>query len=100
MEDEYGSTWEFDHVYSYLYTGYIQMEEGKNRMYRWYVPNPIRFLKSLRVEVQAHHNVKGNQKPSSDDYMSIAFWYQEDPHRPFTLQPFAERTAAPRLREE
>jgi hypothetical protein len=111
VEDEYGSTWKFEHLYTYLYTGYIQMEKGKNRMYRWYVPNPVRFLKSLRVEVQAHHNVtplqpgnpddvQQNQKPSSDDYMSIAFWYQEDPHSPFTLQPFAERTAAPRLREE
>ena len=47
-EDEYGSCWGFEHTYSYLYSGYIQMEEGENRMYRWYVANPVRFQKFLK----------------------------------------------------
>jgi hypothetical protein len=29
----------------------------------------------------------------TEDYTSVAFWYQEEPHQAFTLPPFAERTA-------
>ena len=51
-EDEYGSARGFEHTYSYLYSGYLQMDEGKNRMYRWYLANPVRFQKSLTVDIQ------------------------------------------------
>ena len=54
-EDEYGACWGFDHTYSYVYSGYIQMDEGQNRMYRWYLANPVRFQKSLEG---------GNPKPA------------------------------------
>jgi hypothetical protein len=101
-EDEYGSCWTFEHPYSYAYSGYIQMEEapiiqgtgvGKNRMYRWYVANPVRFQHSLKVEIQNQHVELGGVMPSKEDYTSVAFWYQEDPHQHFTLQSYAERTA-------
>ena len=55
-EDEYGSCWEFGHTFSYMYAGYIQNEAGKNRMYRWYVTNPVRFQKSLKVVIQNQRN--------------------------------------------
>jgi hypothetical protein len=51
-EDEYGSAWGFDHPYSYIYSGYIEMADGENRMYRWYLANPVRFKKSLKVEIR------------------------------------------------
>jgi hypothetical protein len=91
-EDEYGSCWGFEHKYSYLYSGYIQMDKEDHRMYRWYLANPVRFQRSLKVEIQNQRYDKG-QIPSRDDYTSVAFWYQEEPHRPFPLQPFADRTA-------
>ncbi len=91
-EDEYGSCWGFEHLYSYLYSGYLQNEQGNNRMYRWYLANPIRFQQSLRVEIQNQRYDKG-QIPSRDDYISVAFWYQQEPHQAFTLQPYKERTA-------
>jgi hypothetical protein len=91
-EDEYGSCWGFEHVYSYLYSGYLQMDKGDNRMYRWYVANPVRFQESLKVEIQ-NQRWENGQVPSRDDYTSVAFWYQEDPHQSFSLQPFSERTA-------
>lgn len=94
-EDEYGSTWEFQHTYSYLYSGYIQMDEGKNRMYRWYLANPVRFQKSLRVDIQDQRNQNG-QIPSSDDITSVAFWYQEGAHPAPPLLPYAERIAPSR----
>jgi hypothetical protein len=37
--------------------------------------------------------------PSRDDYTSVAFWYQAEPHQPFALQPFSERTAPSRAAE-
>jgi hypothetical protein len=33
-------------------------------------------------------------EPGSDDFTSVAYWYQEEPHQSFGLQPFAERTAS------
>lgn len=94
-EDEYGSAWGFDHTYSYLYSGYLQMDEGKNRMYRWYVPNPVRFQKSLRVDIQNQRYQHG-QIPSQDDYTSVVFWYQEGAHAAPALLPYAERVAPSR----
>ncbi len=93
-EDEYGACWDFGPLYSYLESGYIEHDGGKNRMYRWYLANPVRFQKSLKVEIQNQHD---NGTPTTagvdaDDYTSTAYWYQNDPHET-TLQSFAERTA-------
>jgi hypothetical protein len=92
-EDEYGACWGFEHTYSYIYSGYIQKDEGQNRMYRWYLANPVRFQKSLVVEIQNQRVAKGEQVPSHDDYTSVAFWYQEGAHAAPPLAPYAERIA-------
>jgi hypothetical protein len=92
-EDEYGACWGFDHTYSYSYSGYLQNDKGNNRMYRWYLANPVRFQESLKVEIQNQRYEKG-QIPSRDDYTSIAWWYQEDPHQPIALKRFSERIAS------
>lgn len=94
-EDEYGSTWGFEHTFSYLYSGYIQMDEDKNRMYRWYVTNPVRFQRSLRVQIQDQRAVDG-QTPSKDDFTSVVFWYQDGVHSAPPLPPYAERAAESR----
>jgi len=88
-EDEYGSCWGFLKTFSYPYCGYLQNQGGTSQMYRWYVTNPVRFQESLKVEIQSLHNFLQGY----DDFTSVAFWYQEEPHQPFTLQPFEERTA-------
>jgi hypothetical protein len=95
-EDEYGACWGFEHPYSYLYSGYIQTDEGKNRMYRWYVANPVRFQTSLTVKIQNQRYDIGGQVPSQDDYTSVAFWYQEGAHAAPKLSPYAERIAPSR----
>jgi hypothetical protein len=92
-EDEYGSCWAFEHTYSYRFSGYLRMAGGKNRMYRWYVANPVRFRDSLTVDIQSYRFEDHKQVPSSDDYTSVAYWYQTEPHRSFSLQPFHERVA-------
>jgi hypothetical protein len=98
-EDEYGSCWGFEHTYSYVYSGYIQMDEGKNRMYRWYIANPVRFQKSLKVEIQNQRAEGGALVPSRDDYTSVAFWYQEGAHPASALPRYAERVAPSRAAE-
>jgi hypothetical protein len=91
-EDEYGACWDFGDTYSYLESGYIEKAAGKNRMYRWYLANPVRFAKSLKVEIQNQHTNGTPTTTDADDYASIAYWYQEGPHAT-SLQSFADRTA-------
>ena len=92
-EDEYGACWGFGHTFSYMNAGYIQNEAGKNRMYRWYGTNPVRFQKSLKVVIQNQRNEAHQQIPSKDDYTSVAYWYQNGAYPAPALQPFRERTA-------
>ncbi|SPE61389.1 conserved exported hypothetical protein [Verrucomicrobia bacterium] len=78
-----------------LWEGYDTGDRGS--AYRWHIPDPVTFHKSLRVEIEH----KGSQTfPDGtfsgfierDDLMSsVAFWYQTEPHQPFTLVPGAER---------
>ncbi len=96
-EDEYGSCWGFGDKFCYPDCGYLQNQNGNHRMFRWYLANPVRFQRSLQVEIQSIF-APGNApfRPGADDFTSVAFWYQEEPHQSFALPPFAERTAPTR----
>lgn len=95
-EDEYGSCWEDPHwrTFSGLYCGHVLNENGINRMYRWYMANPVRFQKSLKVEIQNQHANGTPATSDADDYTSVAFWYQEGPHKVIALPSFKERIAS------
>ena len=95
-EDEYGSCWGFGSSFSRPYCGYLPDGKGGHRMYRWYLANPVRFQQSLKVEIEDIRDMG----PGADDFTSVAFWYQEEPHQSFSLAPFAERTAPSRAREK
>jgi hypothetical protein len=95
-EDEYGSAWaawQIGRLYSQAYVGNIQMEAGKNRLYRWYIPDPVRFQETLNVEIQNQRALYGKQVDSSDDYTTVAFWYQEGAHAAPDLPLYSVRTA-------
>jgi hypothetical protein len=94
-EDEFGSCWEDPHwrIFSSPYCGHVLNENGVNRMYRWYVANPVRFRQSLKVEIQNQHNNGTPTTSDADDYTTVAFWYQAGPHRVKPLPNFKERTA-------
>lgn len=74
-----------------LWEGYNTGDRGS--AYRWHIPDPITFRKSLRVEIEH----RGYQKfPDGtetgyierDDLMSsVAFWYQIGPHKPYPPLP-------------
>lgn len=112
-EDYFGGAWGFvmDHTtdltpttYSTPYLGYTQAVYGcppkigprppQHNLYRWHIPDPVRFEKDLRVTVQAiGWWVQANRyQPLTDDIASVAFWYQTLPSRPLPpLPPMDER---------
>jgi hypothetical protein len=96
-EDEYGSAWEgpkMSHLYAHAYVGNIQTETGKDRLYRWYIPDPVRFQKSLNIEIQNQRVHYGKQVDSSDDYTTVAFWYQDGAHAAPDLPAYSVRIEA------
>ncbi len=53
-------------------------------LYRWHIADPIRFEKDLRVTIQALGWQQGGRYLQlEDDIASVAFWYQQEPHRKF-----------------
>lgn len=60
-------------------------DEGKVCVYRYHILDPIPFTKSIRVSIEhGHANDKAN------DYSSVAYWYQNEPHHPMKPLPSAE----------
>ncbi len=77
--------------YAGPYTGFYLVGNrdfsGKVGMYRFFVTDPIRFQKSIRVTIE-----HGHANNMANDYASTAFWYQNEPHGVFPpLPPAAER---------
>jgi hypothetical protein len=59
-------------------------------MYRWHIPDPIRFEENLRVTIQAlgwRTHRDRMYLPLQDDIASVAFWYQSLPAAPFPELP-------------
>ena len=57
-------------------------------MYRWHIPDPIRFEKDLKVTIQAlGWRGDGRYLPLQDDISSVVFWYQTEPHGTFPKLP-------------
>ncbi len=57
-------------------------------MYRWHIPDPIRFQQDLRVAIQAlGWRDGGRYLPLQDDIASVAYWYQALPTAPFPELP-------------
>jgi hypothetical protein len=55
---------------------------AKATVYRFHIPDPIPFKKSIRVTIEP-----GNENDRSDYYSSVAYWYQTEPHVPFPPLP-------------
>ena len=59
-------------------------------LYRWHIPDPIRFETDLRVTIQALGWRTSKAKrylPLQDDIASVAFWYQAGPATRFPSLP-------------
>ena len=56
-------------------------------MYRWYINDPIRFKKRVKWTIE-----HGHANNFENDYSSVAYWYQKEPHKPFAaIPPLEER---------
>ena len=87
-------------VFTTPYVGMCQFIESKDGsghagdrfgLYRWHVPDPVRFERDLKVTMQdlgwKENNLYLAQK---SDIASTAFWYQTEPHAKFPPLPAVE----------
>jgi hypothetical protein len=82
-EDYFISGWYFNKgPFSSLYHGLTIKDESQSKIcaYRFHILDTIPFKKSIKVSIE-HCAV--NDEPA--DYSSLVYWYQTDPHQPFTL---------------
>ena len=95
-EDYFLGAWDFGgKPFSYqLYGAPVVGKElagSGSSVYRFHLDAPIPFNKSFKATIEHGH---GNSR--SDNYYSVAYWYQAEPHAPFPpLPPVEDRI--PRL---
>lgn len=74
-----------------LWEGFNTGDRGS--AYRFHIPDPVTFTKSLRVEIehkgwQRFPDGKTDGCIERDDlFSSVAFWYQTEPHKPWPALP-------------
>jgi hypothetical protein len=82
-------------AFSYaLYGAPVVGEEkagSRSSVYRFHLDSPIPFTKSLKATIE-HGHANGR----SDNYFSVAYWYQAEPHAAFPVLPPVEERL-PRL---
>ncbi len=100
-EDYFCGSYNFDRggkyiEFSTLYAGLHQVirPDGTYRanqrfgMYRWHITDPIRFEKDLKVTIQdLGWRADRRYLAQRSDISSVAFWYQQEPHRTFPELP-------------
>jgi hypothetical protein len=94
-EDYILGAWGFGHSFAHgMYGAPVKGEEtvgGKSSVYRFHLDSPIPFNRSLRATIE-----HGHANHRSDNFFSVAYWYQTEPHAAFpALPPVKERI--PRL---
>jgi len=55
---------------------------GMWSLYRWHVEDPVSFKKSIRVTIE-----HGHANDRDDEFCSVGYWYQTEPHKPFPTLP-------------
>ena len=87
-EDYYNGAWDFyGNAFANLRQGapYIVDPErtgGRYCLYRWHTESFITFEKSIKVTIE-----HGHANDRADDFYSVAYWYQTEPHAEFPPLP-------------
>lgn len=95
-EDYFLGAWDFGgkpFAYNLFGAPVVGMERAGERwsVYRFHLDSPITFTNSLKATIE-----HGTADDRADNYYSVAYWYQTEPHAPFPeLPPVDERI--PRL---
>ena len=90
-EDYFLGAWDFGgHPFYYrLYGAPVVGEEragSKSSVYRFHLDSPIPFTKSIRATIE-----HGHANHRSDNFYSVAYWYQSEPHAPFPVLPSVDQ---------
>jgi len=93
-EDYYNGAWDFGgQPFAYMHNGAPVISDpherigGRYCLYRWHIESPITFEKSIKVTIE-----HGHANHRSDNFYSVAYWYQTEPHAAFpALPPPGER---------
>jgi len=84
-EDYFNGGWYFDEgTFAGPFHGLVIKDDtlGRIAAYRWHLPDPIPFRRSLRVAIE-----HGTENTEVADYASVAYWYQTEPHAPLPPLP-------------
>jgi Protein of unknown function (DUF2961) len=89
-EDYFLGAYDFGgHPFSYASFGAPVVGEEKagsrSSVYRFHLDSPIPFTKSFKATIE-----HGHANARSDNYFSVAYWYQTEPHAPFPPLPTVE----------
>jgi hypothetical protein len=81
-EDYFSDAWGMREDENLFYGCPLQEEDfqagSKATVYRFHIPDPIPFQKSIRVAIE-----HGHANDRSDYFSSVVYWYQTEPHKPF-----------------
>ena len=88
-EDYFITAWG-PHVYNSPWAGYSFMQGyktlgDKSTAYRFHILDPIPFTRSIRVSIE--HAWDQQNSDFCDNYSSVAYWYQTEPHQSFAPLP-------------
>jgi hypothetical protein len=90
-EDYFSDAWGMREDENLFYGCSLQESDfkagAKATVYRFHIPDPIPFQKTIQVSIE-----HGHANDRADFFSSVAYWYQSEPHRPFpTLPPVSKR---------
>jgi hypothetical protein len=90
-EDYFQGAWDFgSSPFAYATFGAPQKGDevigSRSSVYRFHLDSPIPFTKSFRATIEHGH---ANQR--MDNYYSVAYWYQTEPHAPFPVLPSVDQ---------
>jgi hypothetical protein len=90
-EDYFLGAYDFgEHSFSYrLFGAPVKGEEragSRSSVYRFHLDSPITFTKSFRATIE-----HGHANHRSDNFYSVAYWYQTEPHAQFPTLPAVEQ---------
>jgi hypothetical protein len=88
-EDYYNGSWDFrgpngkTQPYAYPQIGAPLIENGERVggrycLYRWHLEGPIPFRRNIRMTIE-----HGHANHRSDNFYTVAYWYQTEPHKKF-----------------
>jgi hypothetical protein len=89
-EDYFLGAWGFGHPFSYATYGApvvgAEFAGSRSSVYRFHLDSPIPFTKSLKATIE-----HGHANHRSDNYSSVAYWYQTEPHAAFPALPSVDQ---------